>query len=234
VLQNTVKKNYRFLFRIGGKLIKIFLIVSYSLIFNNQISAQRLASTQDGDIVILFEDGSWKYAPTYDIDNSRNHGCSYEINQLDTKNGKKVAILKKTTFINHNYENQKINPINDFLHCDLAIGQIEGNKIVFLDYILQTKYGLYDHGIIQEGKKLLIKLKDHSTVELTLYRTDKGEVDKINNETKYHTFAYITPKNEKALKNSEACMILMPWSMGNEIYSIDYPRIFIEQLTCFD
>ena len=234
MLHKTIKESSRFYFKIEGKLIKIFLIVLLSPLLINHSFAQRLASTQDGDIVILYEDGSWKYAPTYDIENSRNHGCSYEINQLDTENGKKVAILKKATFINHNYENQKTNPINDYIHCDLAIGQIEGNKIVFLDYILQTKYGLYDHGIIQEGKKLLIKLKDHSTVELTLYRTDKGEVDKINNETRYHTFAYITPKNEKALKNSEACMILMPWSMGNEIYSIEYPRIFIDQLTCFD
>jgi hypothetical protein len=231
---NTIKKSCRILPGIGGKLTKIFLIVSLPLIYINESSAQRLASTQDGDIVILFEDGSWKYAPSYDIENSRNHGCSYEINQSETENGKKVAILQKATFINHNYENKKVNPANDYLHCDLAIGQIEGSKIMFLDYILQTRYGPYDHGIIQEGKKVLIKLKDHSTVELTLYRTDKGEVDKVNNETRYHTFAYLTSKNETALKNSEASMILMPWSMGNEIYSIEYPRIFIDQLTCFD
>ncbi len=205
------------------------------LLINHISSAQKLATTQDGDIVILFDDGSWKFAPTDQIDNSRYHGCRYEIDQRKSDSTQKMSVLKKETFISHRYEKMKnTSNYNDYVHCDLAIGEVGENKIVYLDYILQTKYGLYNHGIIQEGKKLLIKLKNNSTVTLTLDRTDKGEVNEQDNETIYHTFAYITPKIEKELKKSEVNEVLMPWSMGNEIYDVTYPRIFIDQLFCFD
>ena len=206
------------------------------LIFlSNQVTAQKLASTQDGDIVILFDDGSWKYAPTEQIENSRNHGCSYEIYKNMADSTQKMSVLKKETFISHSYKVMKnTNRYEDYVHCDLAIGEVEGNKIVYLDYTLQTKYGMYNHGIIQEGKKLLLKLGNNSTVELTLHQTDKGKVDADNNETLYHTYAYLPARSEKELKKSEVNMILMPWSMGNEIYSVSYPRIFIDQLFCFD
>lgn len=204
-----------------------FLLIQYAF-------PQKLASTQDGEIVILFNDGSWKYAPTNEIENSRNHGCSYVTHPVRS-DSQGIMILKKETFISHSYEQMKnTSRYPDYVHCDLAMGKIEGNKIIYLDYTLQTKYGLYNHGIIQEGKKLLIKLKDNETVELILDKTDKGIIDLVNNLTRYHTYAYLTPASEKKLKNSEVDIILMPWSMGNEIYSVTYPRIFMDQLFCLD
>lgn len=221
---------------IRGKIIFIFPVLMLPLLgFNQSASAQKLASTQDGDIVILFKDGTWKYAPTDQIDNSRNHGCSYEVNQLSSDTCQRKTVLKKESFISHSYKSMRnTQQYKDYVHCYLAIGEVGDNKIVYLEYILQTPYGLYNHGIIQEGKKLLLKLSNNTTVGLTLKQTDKGKVDKINNETLYHTYAVIPPKYENELKKNSVSAVLMPWSKGNEMYSVIYPRIFIDQLYCFD
>lgn len=211
------------------------LVILPLLLFIHSVYGQKLASTQDGEIVILFDDGSWKYAPTDQLDNSRYHGCSYEINRMKSDSSQQMSVLKKEAFISHSYASMKnTDKYDDYVHCDLAIGEVAGNKIVYLDYTLQSQFGLYNHGIIQEGKKLLIKLKNNSTVALILDHTDKGEVDKVNNETRYHTYAYLSDKTEKELKKSEVNKVLMPWSRGNEVYSVIYPRIFIDQLYCFD
>ena len=222
--------------KIREKSIFIFPVLLLPLFgFYETAFAQKLASTQDGDIVILFKDGTWKYAPTDQIDNSRNHGCSYEVNQLSSDTTQRKSVLKKETFISHNYRSMKnTQQYKDYVHCDLAIGEVGDNKVVYLEYTLQTPYGLYNHGIIQEGKKLLIRLSNNTTVGLILKETDKGEVDKLNNETRYHTYALIPPKYENELKNNSVSAVLMPWSKGNEMYSVTYPRIFIDQLYCFD
>jgi hypothetical protein len=209
-----------------------FLIAILSSFFYRQAGAQTLASTQDGEIVILFDDGSWKFAPTYEIVNSRSFGCSFE--DFDTAG--RLHILKKASFVNHGYGVLKTDyRLNNYIQADLAIGETEGKaKVVYFNYTLRSIYGPFDHGIIQEGRKMLVKLKNNTTVELVLDQSDKGIVDRIHNETRYRTFAMISPANETALKNNEVEMILMPWSRGNEIYKVIYPRVFIDQLTCFD
>ncbi len=219
----------------GKTSILSLMIILPLLSFTKPLFAQKLATTEDGNIVILFDNGTWKYAPTDQIENSRNHGCTYQLIQPKSDTLQQIAILQKEPLVSHSYEAMKnTDRFKDFVHCDLAIGEVNGRKIAYFDYTLQTIYGLYNHGIIQEGRKLLLKLKDNSTVELTLDQTDKGEVDRDNNETRYHTYAYISPRLEKVLKKNEVDKILMPWSKGNEVYNVIYPRIFIDQLYCFD
>ena len=236
MIQGRIKVLKESLKKFREKALYIFPMILLPLFGMFQtVYGQKLASTQDGDIVILFKDGTWKYAPTDQIDNSRNHGCSYEINQSSSDTCQRKSVLKKETFISHSYKSMKnTQQYKDYVHCDLAIGEIGDNKVVYLEYILQTPYGLYNHGIIQEGKKILLRLSNNTTVGLTLKQTDKGEVDKENNETRYHTYAVIPPKYENELKKSSVSAVLMPWSKGNEMYSVIYPRIFIDQLYCFE
>jgi hypothetical protein len=236
VVQKRSKEKKGLFNYIREKSIIIFPIILLPLFsFYHSAFSQKLASTQDGDIVILFKDGTWKYAPTDQIDNTRNHGCSYEINQSRSDSTQRKSVLKKETFISHSYSSMKnTERYSNYVHCDLAIGEVGENKIVYLEYTLQTPYGLYNHGIIQEGKKILLKLSNNTTVGLILKQTDKGEVDMDNSETRYHTYALIPPKYENELKKNAVNAILMPWSKGNEIYTVAYPRIFIDQLFCFD
>ena len=236
VNKKQIQNNLCFLLSFTKRTVGFFSMVFLPLIFLNlNTYAQKLATTQDGDIVILYNDGTWTYAPHYETVNTRNRQCDYAVNIYEPETGIRKTILKKDILVSYtNKLLKKENQLRDHVVCEVAVGDLNGEKVVYIDYTLQTPYAFKYYGLIQEGRKLLIKLKNDYTVELKFDNSDKGLIDHERKETRYRVYAGINDKQIEALMMSEADRMLMPWSQGNEIYPISNPELFINQLTCLE
>jgi len=216
--------------------LRFFSTGTLPLIFLIQpLFAQNLVTTQEADRMVSYDDDSWPQTPHYEAINSRNNQCHYALNVFEPTTGERKTILKKDVLVSYTYDLLKReDQLCDQIVCEVAIGDLNGEMVVYFDYTLQTPDAYKHHGLIQEGRQIIIKLKNDTTVSLAFVDSAKGLLDKGRNETKYRTYTKLDDTQIEALKKSEAQRLLMPWSRGNEIYPISNPTLFIEQLTCLD
>lgn len=209
-------------------------VLVFALVVLSQLSfAQVRATTESGNKVLLFDNGTWKYeeksvsstsektivvpvvAAEVEIDASR------EIIQSFTE-----FFYMPSTRLAHYFGDEK-----GRIRCKLSCENVKGE--VKINYMWEMPVGNGDRyfGYFRTGSKLTFHLQNGEEIELVA-----GEDSKIKARPEYN-FTAITGATQALTQIQIASLLASPvrrfvveWKKKPEVYELDYSRYFIENL----
>ncbi|MCY1723313.1 hypothetical protein OU798_23385 [Prolixibacteraceae bacterium Z1-6] len=211
------------------------LFVLVSLIFFTQLSfAQVRATTETGNKVILFDNGTWKYeektvtqetpaltvvtipsVPSVAVDSTR---------EIETK---PVSYLRLPSPILERYFGEEKGRIHCRLSCSNHLGDIQVNY----SWEMPVGDGQRYFGSFKAGSKLTVHLLDGKKVELFA-----GEDSNVDARPKYN-FTAIAGTTQPLSTAQIDALIVQPfrkleveWKKKTEVYEIEASDYFMENL----
>lgn len=194
--------------------------------------AQKRVVTEEGEVILLKDDGSWEYGKE-GIDTISMEGCRYALNISEPINGNRLKIIEKSVFISFTSDGQfRESHWRDFTICEVALCRSNDSILAYFEFSFQTPQGEYFYGIIQKGRELLVKLENGKTLALEFAIDAKGTVDLHTNRTFFRSYAILNEEHILAFRESASLEVLMPWTKGKKKYPIAYTNLFRDQLEC--
>lgn len=213
--------------------ISLLIISSMTMTF----AQDQEATTTSGKKVILKSDGTWEYKQEQEVKTitPTPTDCSYRTNEVDEFTGKKKLVLNEQDFINYTSEELKeYYKKKDFVNCKVYAARFEDTKVAYFYWTLQTKEAYKYFGSISKGSKIMIKLVNGETFELTFAKYDSGDTKYDYGYTTYSSYVVLDDASIDALKSTEIEKVRMYWAKGYEDYPVSNARLFIDQLPCID
>ncbi len=209
-----------------------FLAFGFSLLAN----AQETALTSKGKVVILYENGTWKYA---DVSVSGEKPAQQTENIVQTEIQEtiiskehivlKEAEVEKITFIEGpSAKLQKYFKDKNIVRCDFTLSSKEGKATLATEWKVMNGEAFSYFGFIKKEAKLSLELLGGQTVDLVY--TNEFEPKEF---TQYGFSTYsaqldLTEDQIKLLQNKIVMKATMNWSRRAEEYQVVNPSYFIK------
>ncbi len=206
------------------------------------VNAQQTALTSNGKLVILYDNGTWKYA---DVKVPEKKGKDAE-NKLHEKTEKetlgmpvldnspivlKDGVVEKIAFIEgpskklSKYFKQK-----NIVRCDFTLTSKGGKAYLKTDWKIMNGEAYSYFGFIKEGNKLSLELIGGKVLDLVYTKEfEPKEYQKYGFST-YSAELELNVEQIRMLKNSIVFKAHMNWSRRTEEYKVIAPSYFMKSL----
>ncbi|MDQ1771630.1 hypothetical protein GQR60_19500 [Labilibaculum sp. A4] len=210
--------------------MKNILILSILLLGTiSQINAQLKLRTPEGKVVLLFDNGTWKYEEIKKVEEP----------VVPIKSAEEIA--KPLVIIDAELESQtvikgiseklnKFSDTNNQVKADFQIISKEGKVILKTNWKIMDAEGFRFFGFITKKSKMLFSLSNGESIELQ-YAEDFEP--KEYPKYKFTTFTAELELNEdqiRKLQNAYLEKVEMYWSRRTESYEIFNPDYFVKEL----
>ena len=210
-----------------------FLAFGFSFLSN----AQETALTSKGKVVILYENGTWKYADVSISGEEPNQQVQNSVaNVQETSISNKPIVLKeaeveKVTFIEGpSPKLQKYFKNKNIVRCDFTLSSKNGKAFLKTDWKVMTGEAYSYFGFIKKENKISLKLLDGQIVDLTYTNEfEPKEYDQYGFST-YSAQIELTKEQVQLLQNKIVMKANMSWSKRTEEYQVVDPSFFIKAI----
>lgn len=211
-----------------------FLAFGFSFLSN----AQETALTSKGKVVILYENGTWKYADvnvsgentTQQVelsDRTEIQGTSISTEPIVLKE----ADVEKATFIEGpSPKLQKYFKNKNIIRCDFILSSKDGKATLTTNWKIMNGEAYSYFGFIKKNNKLSLELLGGQIVDLTYTNEfEPKEYEKYGFST-YSAQLELTKEQLKLLQNKIVMKANMSWSKRTEEYKVINPSYFIKAI----
>lgn len=212
---------------------RIFLFVLFFIGVGMTLQAQQIAKTNSGRVVILFENGTWKYVD--DKPSEKVQTASQVVveksNVIDAKIELKDAETQKLNFLNGPSKKlKKYFKLKNIVKADLNLVSKGGNVTLMVDWKVMTGEAFGYFGFIKKGGKISLELMGGQIVDL-IY-TEEFE------PKEYEKYGFSTYKSQLGLSLEQIALLqssiitkaTMTWTKRSEEYKIINPAYFVSEL----
>jgi hypothetical protein len=211
-----------------------FLAFGFSLFGN----AQETALTSKGKVVILYENGTWKYADvTVSGENpAQQTGNTVQTTIEETTISNEPLVLKeadveKITFIEGpSAKLQKYFKDKNIVRCDFILQSKEGKATLTTEWKVMTGEAYSYFGYIKKESKLSLELLGGQIVDLAYDNEFEPKEFIQYGFSTYSAQLNLTEDQLKLLQNKIVMKATMNWSRRAEEYQVINPSYFIKAI----
>lgn len=203
------------------------------------VSAQQTALTADGKVVILYDDGTWKYADVKDpkLKESKAVSATGTVSAATApvKNNSPIVLkdgeTEKVAFIEGPSKKlSKYFKHKNVVRCDFTLTSKDGKAYLKTDWKIMNGEAYSYFGFIKKGNSLTLELIGGQTINLTYNEEfEPREYEKYGFST-YSAGIDLTDEQMKILRNTIIYKAHMNWSKRTEEYKVIAPSYFIKTL----
>ncbi|BAX79935.1 hypothetical protein [Labilibaculum antarcticum] len=217
---------------------KIIVICFFAFGFCLFGNAQETALTSKGKVVILYENGTWKYA---DVSVSGETQAQQTENTVltaiqETAISNEPLVLKdaeveKITFIEGASEKlQKYFKDKNIVRCDFTLSSKEGKATITTEWKIMNGEAYSYFGYIKKEAKLSLELLGGETVDLAYNNEFEPKEFKKYGFSTYSAELELTEDQLELLQNKIVLKATMNWSRRAEEYQVVDPSYFIKTI----
>jgi len=209
------------------KLILVSLLFLGS-VFHSQ--AQQEAVTRDGKVVILLDNGTWKYAEKL-IQQAEELAPKAQKIAPDAPVSIKDNQLESMVFIEGpSPKLQKYFKVKNIVRAECTLSGKEGKAHLKINWKVQTSEAFSYFGYIKKGSSLSLELLNGETIELFFTEeVEPKEFTKYGFST-YQSNVVLTNEQVNLLQSGIIKKSTMNWGRRSEEYTIKNPAYFITEL----
>lgn len=217
---------------------KIIVFCFLAFGFTSLSNAQETALTSKGKVVILYENGTWKYADVNISEKNTNQQVENStVNTIQNASiSSKPIVLKeaeveKTTFIEGpSAKLKKYFKDKNIVRCDFTLSSKDGKAILKTDWKIMTGEAYSYFGFIKKDNKISLELIGGQIIDL-IY-TDDFEPKEFNKYgfSTYSAQIELTKEQVQLLQNKIIMRASMSWSKRTEEYQVVNPSYFIKAI----
>lgn len=212
---------------------RIFLFVLFFIGVGMTIQAQQVAKTNSGRVVVLFENGTWKYVDNESNDKAQNTGQTVvgKTKVVDSKIELKDTETQKLNFLNGpSAKLKKYFKLKNIVNADLNLVSKGGEVSLNIDWKVMTGEGYSYFGYIKKGSIVSLELMGGKIVDLTYTEEfEPKEYEKYGFST-YKTYLSLSLEQIALLRSNIVTKATMAWSKRSEEYKISNPAYFVSEL----
>ncbi|MDE5424078.1 hypothetical protein L3073_17830 [Ancylomarina sp. DW003] len=212
---------------------RIFLFILFFVGVGMTIQAQQIAKTNSGRVVVLFDNGTWKY-----VDEKPNvktevapQVVSEKVHVINSKIELKDAETEKKNFLNGpSAKLKKYFKHKNIVNADLQLVSKAGVVSLMIDWKVMTGEAYSYFGYIKEGGKLSLELMGGEVIDLVYTEEcEPKEYEKYGFST-YKSHLNLSLEQIAALQSNIITKASMTWSKRTEEYKISNPAYFVTEL----
>lgn len=197
------------------------------------VHAQQIAKTNSGRVVVLFDNGTWKY-----VDEKPNvktgsavQAVTGEVKVINAKIELKDAETMKVNFLNGpSAKLKKYFKHKNIVNADLNLVSKGGEVSLMIDWKVMTGEAYSYFGYIKKGGKISLELIGGKVVDLIYTEEfEPKEYEKYGFST-YKTQLNLSLEQIILLQSSIITKATMTWSKRSEEYKISNPAYFVNEL----
>lgn len=212
---------------------RIILFILFFVGIGMTVQAQQIAKTNSGRVVVLFDNGTWKYVDDKPGDKAQSAVpvISEKVKVINAKIELKDAETEKLNFLNGpSAKLKKYFKHKNIVNADLKLVSKDGKVSLMIDWKVMTGEGYSYFGYIKKGGKISLELMGGQVVDL-IY-TDEFE------PKEYEKYGFSTYKTQLNLSLEQIALLqsnivtkaTMTWSKRSEDYKISNPAYFVTEL----
>jgi hypothetical protein len=212
---------------------RIFLFILFFIGVSMTMQAQQVAKTNSGRVVVLFENGTWKYVDDKPSDKSQ------PVAQIDVEKSKVIdakielrdAETQKLNFLNGpSAKLKKYFKLKNIVNADLNLVSKDGELKLNIDWKVMTGEAYSYFGYIKKGGKISLELLGGQVIDL-IYNEEFEPKEYV----KYGFSTYKTQLNLSLvqialLRSNIVTKATMTWSKRSEEYKVSNPAYFVSEL----
>ncbi|MCZ4693471.1 hypothetical protein DWB61_01200 [Ancylomarina euxinus] len=212
---------------------RIFLFILFFVGVSMSLEAQQIAKTNSGRVVVLFDNGTWKYVD--DKPGAKDQSAIKEVVEeakvIDTKIELKDTETQKLNFINGpSAKLLKYFKLKNIINADLSLVSQSGKVSLLIDWKVMTAEAFAYFGYIKEGSKISLELMGGKVVDLIYTEEfEPKEYEKYGFST-YKSQLELSPEQIALLQSSIITKATMTWTKRSEEYKITNPAYFVNEL----
>ncbi|MRT92226.1 hypothetical protein [Ancylomarina sp. 16SWW S1-10-2] len=212
---------------------RIFLFVLFFIGVGMTSQAQQVAKTNSGRVVVLFENGTWKYVDNKSTESlpATNQVVAEMPKVINSKIELKDAETQKLNFLNGpSAKLKKYFKLKNIVNADLNLVSKDGEVQLNIDWKVMTGEGYSYFGFIKEGCSINLELMGGKIVELNYTEEfEPKEYVKYGFST-YKTHLNLSLEQIALLRSNVVVKATMNWSKRSEEYKISNPAYFVSEL----
>jgi len=212
---------------------RIFLFVLFFIGVSMTMQAQQVAKTNSGRVVILFENGTWKYVDDKPSEKAQTKGLAVveKSKVIDSKIELKDSETQKLNFLNGPSKKlKKYFKLKNIVNADLNLISKDGEVKLNIDWKIMTGEGYSYFGYIKKGCIISLELLGGEIVDLTYTeKFEPKEYEKYGFST-YKTHLNLSLEQVALLRSNIVTKATMTWSKRSEEYKISNPAYFVREL----
>ncbi len=212
---------------------RIFLFLFFFIGVGMTIQAQQIAKTNSGRVVILFENGTWKYVDAKSSDKTENAAQTVveKPKVIDAKIELKDTETQRLNFLNGpSAKLKKYFKIKNVVNADLNLVSKDGKVSLNIDWKVMTGEGYSYFGYIKKGGVISLELMGGKIVDLIYTEEfEPKEYEKYGFST-FKTHLNLSLEQIALLQSNIVTKATMTWSKRSEEYKISNPAYFVSEL----
>lgn len=212
---------------------RIFLFVLFFIGVGMTSQAQQVAKTNSGRVVVLFENGTWKYVDDKPSENYQSAGQMVvdKSKVIDSKIELKDAETQKLNFLNGpSAKLKKYFKLKNIVNADLNLVSKDGEVRLNIDWKVMTGEAFGYFGYIKKGSKISLELMGGEIVDLTYTEEfEPKEYEKYGFST-YKTHLNLSLEQVALLRLNIVTKATMTWTKRSEEYKVSNPAYFVSEL----
>jgi len=212
---------------------RIFLFVLFFIGVGMTLQAQQIAKTSSGRVVILFENGTWKYVDDKPSEKAQlaSQVVVENLKVIDAKIELKDAETQKLNFLNGpSAKLKKYFKLKNIVNADLNLVSKDGKVKLNIDWKIMTGEGYSYFGYIKKGSIISLELMDGKIIDLTYTEEfEPKEYEKYGFST-FKSYLNLSLEQIALLRSNIVTKATMTWSKRSEEYIISNPAYFVSEL----
>jgi len=212
---------------------RIFLFVLFFIAVSMTMQAQRVAKTNSGRVVILFENGTWKYVDDKPSEKAQT-GSQVVVEKskvIDAMIELKDTETQKLNFLNGpSAKLKKYFKLKNIVNADFNLVSKDGKVKLNIDWKVMTGEGYSYFGYIKKGGKISLELMGGQVVDLIYTEEfEPKEYEKYGFST-FKSYLNLSLEQIALLQSNIITKATMTWSKRSEEYKISNPAYFVSEL----
>ncbi len=215
--------------------IKTLLLLISIIFYYNNVHAQREATTDDGEIIILEEDGTWR-----SINDRANEpgdktiaGCDYRMLERDQFTEEDWMIMAAQPIVKYTRESKE-DEVKwlPFLSAETYCLYTGGNLGAYFKFVLKSAEIDEKLEGIDEGNSLKIFTPGNPPVAVEFKHTAIAREDNDKETTTYVSHVALSDVQAKVLSQNPVEKIGVQWNGKYLDYPVTNEQLFQKQLQC--
>lgn len=214
---------------------KIIVICILAFGISLASNAQETALTSKGKVVILYDNGTWKYADVKVANETAIQSTNQKVLTSISNTNEAINLVdaepEKSTFIEGpSAKLKKYFKEKNIVRCDFAISSKDGKAFLKTNWKIMTGEAYSYFGFIKKGNTIRLELLGGETVDLTYTEEfEPKEFERYGFST-YSAELEISKEQLKKLRNRIVMKAHMTWSKRTEEYQVANPSFFIKTI----
>jgi len=212
---------------------RIFLFILFFVGLGMTSHAQQIAKTNSGRVVVLFDNGTWKYVDDQASDKTQStvDAVTEKAKVINAKIELKDAETEKLNFLSGpSAKLKKYFKHKNIVSADLKMVSKGGVVNLLIDWKVMTGEGYSYFGYVKNGSKISLELMGGQVVDLIYTEEfDPKEYEKYGFST-YKTQLSLSMEQMVLLQSNIITKATMSWSKRSEEYKISNPAYFVSEI----